>query len=189
MDYAAIIKERVSAQDIMDALGVPVNRRGMAKCPFHADKDASLKVYQDAKRGWHCYGCHAGGDALDFVKLWYGVGLTEAIHTVNDMFTLGLPLRRKPTQAERKALAREIRQRRAVTERRRKRLRDTEAAYWAAYDQWLNAERIIDGQAPQSPQEPMSEEFIWAVVHRSEIREALEIADENWRMAREQRNV
>ena len=48
--YAEIIKERVTSREMMDRVGVQVDRRGMAVCPFHGDNDASLKVYRDPRR-------------------------------------------------------------------------------------------------------------------------------------------
>lgn len=189
MNYAAIIKERVSSREMMEALGVSVDRRGMAKCPFHADGDASLKVYSDPRRGWHCYGCSVGGDSLDFVRLWHGVGLTEAIRITDDMFSLGLPLTRKATDEERRAMSREIKRNQEKQDAIRRRRRAAEAVYWAAYDKWLANERIIAEEAPGSPKEPMSEAYIYAVTHSAEIREALEIAGEEWRLAREERSA
>lgn len=189
MNYTTIIKERVSAREVMEALGVQIDRRGMAKCPFHADGDASLKVYREARRGWHCYGCHAGGDALDFVRLWYGISLPEAIKTVNDLFALGLPIGREASAEEKRAMSREITRRKQALEAHRKRLKAAETAYWAAYAGWLGNERIVEQEAPRSPQESMSEAFIYAVTHRAEIREALDIAEEEWRLIREERSA
>lgn len=189
MNYAAIIKERVSSREMLEALGVQIDRRGMAKCPFHADRDASLKVYREARRGWHCYGCHAGGDVLDFVRRWFGVGLPEAIRTVNDMFALGLPLGREASKEERIAMSREITRRKQELEAHRKRLEAAETAYWSAYDRWLANEQIIAESAPRDPKEPMSEAFIYAVTHSAEIREALDTADEEWRLIRAERSA
>lgn len=46
------------------------------RCPFHADKTASLAVYDD---GWHCFGCGEHGDAADLVSRLEGVSLSEAV--------------------------------------------------------------------------------------------------------------
>ena len=41
-------------------------RRVMVKCPFHADRTASLAIYPN--NGFHCFGCGAHGkNAVDFV--------------------------------------------------------------------------------------------------------------------------
>ncbi|MCD2324983.1 CHC2 zinc finger domain-containing protein [Sphingomonas sp. IC-56] len=46
-------------------------------CPFHADRSPSFYVFADGAR-WHCFGCGATGDVLDFVQRHYGVGMREA---------------------------------------------------------------------------------------------------------------
>ncbi len=38
-----------------------------APCPFHQEKSASFHV-DDRKGYYYCFGCHAKGDALSFVK-------------------------------------------------------------------------------------------------------------------------
>lgn len=41
-------------------------RRVMVKCPFHADRTASLAIYPN--NGFHCFGCGAHGkNAVDFI--------------------------------------------------------------------------------------------------------------------------
>ena len=61
-----------------------------------------------------------------------------------------------------------------------------ETAYWVAFDAWIRNERILDEQAPASPEDPMSEDFADAAVHKSEIEDALELAEEEWRIARDE---
>lgn len=50
--------------------GIKVNRNGMACCPFHDDKHPSMK----ADKRFHCFGCQADGDVIDFVAKLYGMG-------------------------------------------------------------------------------------------------------------------
>lgn len=49
----------------------------IACCPFHADRSPSFTIF-DAGRRFHCFGCGASGDVLDFVQRAYGVTLPEA---------------------------------------------------------------------------------------------------------------
>ncbi len=51
-----------------------VNRNGMACCPFHHDKTPSMKL----DRRYHCFGCGADGDVIDFAAALYGLGKKEA---------------------------------------------------------------------------------------------------------------
>ena len=54
-------------------LGVEVPRHRKVRCPFHADRHASLHVYETAERGWYCYGrCRRGGTIYDLAAPLYG---------------------------------------------------------------------------------------------------------------------
>ncbi len=46
----------------------------MACCPFHHDKTPSMKL----DRRYHCFGCGADGDVIDFAAALYGLGKKEA---------------------------------------------------------------------------------------------------------------
>ncbi len=46
----------------------------MACCPFHNDKTPSMKL----DRRYHCFGCGADGDVIDFTAALYGLGKKEA---------------------------------------------------------------------------------------------------------------
>ena len=53
----------------------------MACCPFHNDKTPSMKL----DRRYHCFGCGADGDVIDFASALYGLGKKEAaIQLAND---------------------------------------------------------------------------------------------------------
>ncbi|MCK0102961.1 DNA primase [Pseudohalocynthiibacter sp. F2068] len=49
-----------------------------APCPFHQEKSASFHV-DDRKGFYYCFGCHAKGDAISFVRETENVGFMEAI--------------------------------------------------------------------------------------------------------------
>lgn len=49
-----------------------------APCPFHQEKTASFHV-DDTKGFYYCFGCHAKGDVLDFVRETENVGFMEAV--------------------------------------------------------------------------------------------------------------
>lgn len=50
--------------------------RGMAKCPFHPDKSPSMDI---RKNFYHCYGCGAQGDVIDFVMKQEGLTFKQAV--------------------------------------------------------------------------------------------------------------
>ncbi|KAJ55309.1 DNA primase [Actibacterium mucosum KCTC 23349] len=49
-----------------------------APCPFHQEKTASFHV-DDRKGYYYCFGCHAKGDAITFVRETENVGFMEAV--------------------------------------------------------------------------------------------------------------
>jgi DNA primase len=62
------------------AATVALQRAGnewMACCPFHSDRSPSFTIFDGGQR-FHCFGCGASGDVLDFVQRAYGVSLIEA---------------------------------------------------------------------------------------------------------------
>lgn len=69
--------------DIIDVVGsyVELKKAGAnfkARCPFHEEKTASF-VVSPAKQIYHCFGCGAGGDAINFVKELEKLSYPEAI--------------------------------------------------------------------------------------------------------------
>ena len=74
MNIFEAVKQSVTTRQAAQAYGVKVNRNGMAVCPFHNDKNPSMKV----DRRYHCFGCGADGDVIDFTARLFGVGLREA---------------------------------------------------------------------------------------------------------------
>jgi hypothetical protein len=59
---------------------LPLRRSGgnkVAVCPFHPDKSPSLVLYKD--HTYHCFGCSAHGDVLDFVSGTQRLSLGESI--------------------------------------------------------------------------------------------------------------
>ena len=49
-----------------------------APCPFHQEKTASFHV-DDRQGFYYCFGCHAKGDAISFVRETENVAFMEAI--------------------------------------------------------------------------------------------------------------
>ena len=67
--------------------GLEMNRAGMACCPFHDDKNPSLKVYDDH---FYCYGCGATGDCTGFVAKLFGLRQIDAAKKISEDFGLRL---------------------------------------------------------------------------------------------------
>ncbi len=63
-----------------------------APCPFHQEKSASFHV-DDRKGYYYCFGCHAKGDAVTFVKETENVGFLEAVQILATEAGLPMPAR------------------------------------------------------------------------------------------------
>lgn len=63
-----------------------------APCPFHQEKSASFHV-DDRKGFYYCFGCHAKGDVLTFIKETDNLGFMEAVESLARMAGMPMPER------------------------------------------------------------------------------------------------
>jgi DNA primase len=70
-----------------------------APCPFHQEKSASFHV-DDRKGFYYCFGCHAKGDAVTFVKESENLGFMEAVEVLAREAGMQMPAR-DPQAAQR----------------------------------------------------------------------------------------
>src|SRR5690606_41551425 len=68
-------------------------------CPFHNEKTPSFTV-NEAKGFYHCFGCGANGDLIDFVRQTEGVEFPEAVERLAAMAGIAVPTQR-PEERER----------------------------------------------------------------------------------------
>lgn len=74
MNVFEAVKQSVTTRQAAEHYGIKVSRNGMCVCPFHNDKNPSMKV----DRRFHCFGCQADGDVIDFVSRLHNVGCRES---------------------------------------------------------------------------------------------------------------
>ena len=80
-----------------------VGREWAGCCPFHDDRSPSFTIYDDGQR-FHCFGCGASGDVLDFMQRIAGVGLVDAARMLRASDGLAVqPVRRQAPDDSRKA--------------------------------------------------------------------------------------
>jgi DNA primase len=63
-----------------------------ASCPFHQEKTASFHV-DDRQGFYYCFGCHAKGDAISFVRETENVGFMEAVEILAREAGMQVPAR------------------------------------------------------------------------------------------------
>lgn len=71
-----------------------------APCPFHQEKTASFHV-DDRKGFYYCFGCHAKGDAISFVRETENVDFMGAVKIL--AAEAGMPMPERDPQAQAKA--------------------------------------------------------------------------------------
>ncbi|MEM1065813.1 MAG: DNA primase [Pseudomonadota bacterium] len=70
-----------------------------APCPFHQEKTASFHV-DDRKGYYYCFGCHAKGDAITFVRETENVSFMEAVEILAGEAGMQMPARDPQAQAK-----------------------------------------------------------------------------------------
>ena len=78
------VKLSVSTREAAEFYGIKVRRNGMACCPFHDDKNPSMKVDQR----FHCFGCGEDGDVIDFTAKLFDLSPKEAAEKLAQDFGL-----------------------------------------------------------------------------------------------------
>jgi hypothetical protein len=80
IDFATL-KEAVRLSTIVSET-VQLKRCGRQQwnglCPFHNERTPSFYVYDDT-RAYHCFGCGAHGDAMDWLQRARGLSLSDAV--------------------------------------------------------------------------------------------------------------
>ena len=93
MNVFEAVKQNVTTRQAAELYGIRVGRNGMAVCPFHNDKNPSMKV----DKRFHCFACQADGDVIDFVSRLFGLPSKEAAMKIADDFGISYDSRQKPS--------------------------------------------------------------------------------------------
>ena len=83
------VKGSVTVREAAQMYGIEVNRSGMACCPFHDDKNPSMKLNEEY---FYCFGCGATGDVIDFTARLYNLSPKEAAEKLAQDFGLAYVL-------------------------------------------------------------------------------------------------
>ena len=87
-----VVKQSVTAREAAELYGIAVGRGGMACCPFHDDRHPSMKV--DTR--FHCFGCGADGDVIDFTARLYDLSPKGAAEKLAQDFGLAYDSKAPP---------------------------------------------------------------------------------------------
>ena len=79
------VKQSVTVREAAQMYGIEANRSGMACCPFHDDKNPSMKLNEEY---FYCFGCGTTGDVIDFTARLYNLSPKEAAEKLAQDFGL-----------------------------------------------------------------------------------------------------
>ena len=93
----SFIQELKFRNNIGDVVSSYVNLRRSGRnmvglCPFHGEKTPSFHVYPD-NGSFYCFGCHAGGDVITFVRKIEHLDYVEAVRFLADRAGMQVPER------------------------------------------------------------------------------------------------
>ena len=157
------VKESVTTRQAAEYYGVQVGRNGMACCPFHDDKHPSMKV----DRRFHCFGCQADGDVIDFTARLFGLSGKEAALKLAEDFSVRYdakghdPPRRRPVKRK---ISEELRYRQAE-----------QKCFRVLCDYLHLLERWEKKYAPQTPEEAWNPLFVEALQKKAHTEYLLDV--------------
>lgn len=155
-----IVKQSVSMRAIAEQYGMEVKRGGMIVCPFHADKNPSMKLNEDY---YYCFGCGATGDAIDFVARLFGISTREAAEKIAADFGLQYDSKVPCPHPHKTATKAQIaKQRELYTSR-------VLSKYFRLLDEWLKE------YSPQKPEDEVHPRFMEAVQRRDYVEYLLDV--------------
>jgi len=92
MSIFSFVKTKLSILDIALEY-VQLKRAGgywKGPCPFHQETDASFTVSPD-KQIFYCFGCHAGGDLIEFIAKIENMSPIDAVNHLVDKYNMTVP--------------------------------------------------------------------------------------------------
>ena len=82
------IKRYITARDAAKYYSYPIRHNGMIRCPFHEDHTPSMKIDER----FHCFGCGADGDVIQFVAMLFHLSNMEAAKKIIEDFHLPIDI-------------------------------------------------------------------------------------------------
>ncbi len=82
-------KSKISDFILGSTTGKLRGNKGMALCPFHGEKTASMS-FTDEENLFHCFGCKEGGDIFKYIQLINNVEFQESVEIAADKYSFNL---------------------------------------------------------------------------------------------------
>ena len=154
------VKQSVSTRDAAAFYGIEVKRNGMACCPFHDDKNPSMKVDQR----FHCFGCGEDGDVIDFTAKLFDLSPKEAAEKLAQDFGLIYDSQAPPRR-------RYVRQKTEAQKFRE----DRQRCYRVLSDYYYLLKKWEADRSPRTPEEEPHHCFVEAIQKKSYVEYLLDL--------------
>ena len=149
------VKQSVTVREAAERYGIEVKRGGMACCPFHDDKNPSMKLNEEY---FYCFGCGATGDVIDLTARLYNLSPKEAAEKLAQDFGLIYDSQAPPRR-------RYVRQKTEAQKFQENR----DHAFRVLADYFHLLRKWEAGYTPKTPEEPMHSRFLEAVQQKDYI--------------------
>ena len=154
------VKQSVSTREAAAFYGIEVKRNGMACCPFHDDKNPSMKVDQR----FHCFGCGADGDVIDFTAKLFDLSPKEAAEKLAQDFGLIYDSQAPPRR-------RYVRQKTEAQQFRE----DRQRCYRVLSDYYYLLKKWEADRSPRTPEEEPHPRFVEAIQKKTYVEYLLDL--------------
>ena len=154
------VKQSVSTREAAAFYGIEVKRNGMACCPFHDDKNPSMKVDQR----FHCFGCGADGDVIDFTAKLFDLSPKEAAEKLAQDFGLIYDSQAPPRR-------RYVRQKTEAQKFRE----DRQRCYRVLSDYYYLLKKWEADRSPRTPEEEPHPRFVEAIQKKPYVEYLLDL--------------
>ena len=154
------VKQSVSTREAAAFYGIEVKRNGMACCPFHDDKNPSMKVDQR----FHCFGCGADGDVIDFTAKLFNLSPKEAAEKLAQDFGLIYDSQAPPRR-------RYVRQKTEAQKFRE----DRQSCYRVLSDYYYLLKKWEADRSPRTPEEEPHPRFVEAIQKKAYVEYLLDL--------------
>ena len=154
------VKQSVSTREAAAFYGIEVKRNGMACCPFHDDKNPSMKVDQR----FHCFGCGEDGDVIDFTAKLFNLSPKEAAEKLAQDFGLIYDSQAPPRR-------RYVRQKTEAQKFRE----DRQRCYRVLSDYYYLLKKWEADHSPRTPEEEPHPRFVEAIQKKTYVEYLLDL--------------
>ena len=154
------VKLSVSTREAAEFYGIKVRRNGMACCPFHDDKNPSMKVDQR----FHCFGCGEDGDVIDFTAKLFDLSPKEAAEKLAQDFGLIYDSQAPPRR-------RYVRQKTEAQKFRE----DRQHCYRVLSDYYYLLKKWEADRSPSTPEEEPHPHFVEAIQKKPYVEYLLDL--------------